>query len=85
MFKCRYKSKFKLSWLGATKAPTLGNSRDIDVGWFLLEIITFISVVTSIVCGGIYGEKEILGTLDINSKLGFLISGAVNSLWSFWG
>ena len=29
--------------------------------------------------------KEILGTLDINSTLGFLISGVVNSLWPFLG
>ena len=54
------KSKFKLSWLGATEVPTLDNSRDIDVGWFLLEIITFISVVTSIIWQGIYVEKEFL-------------------------
>ena len=32
VFKCRHKSKFKLSWLGATKAPTLDNSWDIDAG-----------------------------------------------------
>ena len=35
--------------------------------------------------GGIYVEKEILGTLDIYSKLGFLISRVVNSLWPFLG
>ena len=34
--------------------------------------------------GEIYGEEEILGNLDINSKLGFLISGVVNSSWPFW-
>ena len=49
VFKCRHKSKFKLSWLGATEAPTLDNSRDIDAEWFLLEMITFISVVNSII------------------------------------
>ena len=46
MFKCRPKSNFKLSWLRAIEAPTLDNSKDIDVGWFLLEIIT---LVTSII------------------------------------
>ena len=35
--------------MGATDVPTLDNSRDINAGWFLLEIITFISVVTSII------------------------------------
>ena len=30
VFKCRHKGKFKLSWLGATETPTLGNSKDID-------------------------------------------------------
>ena len=52
VFKCRYKSKFELSWLGATKAPTQDKSKDIDFGWFLLEIITFISVITSIIWQG---------------------------------
>ena len=33
----------------------------------------------------VYIDEEILGKLDINSKLGFLISGVVNSLWPFWG
>ena len=33
----------------------------------------------------IYVEKEILGNFDINSKLGFLISGVVNSLDHFLG
>ena len=51
VFKCRHKSKLKLSWLGATEAPTQDNSRDIDSGWFLLEI-TFISVVNSIIWWG---------------------------------
>ena len=36
---------------GATEAPTLDNSRDIDAGWFLLEM-TFISVVNSIIWQG---------------------------------
>ena len=84
MFKCRHKSKFRLSWLRATKASTLDNSKDIDVGWFFIGIITFISVVTNIIWWGIYVKKEILETLDINSKLEFLISGVVNSLWLFW-
>ena len=35
--------------------------------------------------GRIYVEKGILGTLDLNSKLGFLISGVANSLWPFLG
>ena len=48
VFKRRHKSKFKLFWLEATEAPTQDNSRNIDTGWFLLEIIRFISVVTSI-------------------------------------
>ena len=41
VFKCRHKNEFKLSWLGATEAPTLENSWDIDAGLFLLEILTF--------------------------------------------
>ena len=68
MFKCRHKSKFKFSWLEATKAPTLDENKDTNFGWFLLEIITFIS-----------------DNLDINSKLGFLISGVVNFLWPLLG
>ena len=52
VFKCGHKSKFRLSWLGITKASALDNSRDIDAGWFLLEIITFISVVNSIIWRG---------------------------------
>ena len=52
VFKCRHKSKFRLSWLGATKAPTLDKSRNIDVGWVLLELITFISVVDSTIWRG---------------------------------
>ena len=75
VFKCRHKSKFKL---GVTKAPTLDKDKDIDFEWFLLEIITFISVVTSnIWLAGGYIVKEILGTLDINSQLGFF-----NFWWS---
>ena len=57
VFKCRHKSKFKLSWLGTTEAPCLDNSRDIDAEWFFLEIKTFISVVNNVIwrgdlCGG---------------------------------
>ena len=85
MFNCRHKSKFRLSWMGATEVPTPDKSNDIDFLRFLLEIITFISVITRIIWGGIYIEMEILGTLDINSKLGFLNSGAVNSLSPFLG
>ena len=48
VFQCRHKGKFKLSWCGTTKAPTLDKNRDIDFGWFLLEIITFISVINNI-------------------------------------
>ena len=48
MFKYRHKSKFRLFWLGATEAPTLDKNKDIDFEWFLLEIIRFISVITSI-------------------------------------
>ena len=33
VFKCRHKSKFKLSWLGATEAPTLDKNKDIDFYW----------------------------------------------------
>ena len=33
---CRHKSKFKLSWLGATETPTLDKNKDIDFGWFLI-------------------------------------------------
>ena len=51
MFKCRHKSKSKLSWLGDTKAPTQDKNKDIDFGWFLLEII-FISVITNIIWWG---------------------------------
>ena len=35
VFKFRHKSKFKLSWMRATVAPTLDNSWDIDAGWSL--------------------------------------------------
>ena len=35
--------------------------------------------------GKIYIEEEILGNLDINSKLGFLISGVVNFPLPFLG
>ena len=38
VFKCKHKSQFKLSWLEATEAPTLDKNKDIDFGWFLLEI-----------------------------------------------
>ena len=51
VFKCRHKGKFELSWLGATKALTLGNSRNISAGWFLL-ILTFNSVDDSIIWRG---------------------------------
>ena len=32
-----------------------------------------------------YVDEEILGNLDINSELVFLIPGVVNSSWLFWG
>ena len=67
VFKCKHKSKFKLSWLGDTDALTLDKNKDIDFRWFLLKIITIISVITSIMWRGVYVGKEILGTLDINS------------------
>ena len=51
VFKCKHKSKFKLSWLGATEAPTLDKNKDIDFRWFLLEI-TYIIVITSIIWRG---------------------------------
>ena len=71
MFKCRQKSKSKLSWLVGTEAFTLDKNMDIDFGWILLEIITYISGVTSIIRRGIYVGTEFLGTSDINSQLGF--------------
>ena len=37
---------------GGTEAPTQNNSRDIDAGWFLLELLTFISVVDCIIWRG---------------------------------
>ena len=40
-FKCRHKSRFKSSCLGATKASTQDKNKDIDFEWYLLEIITF--------------------------------------------
>ena len=52
VFKCRHKGKFRLSLLGAIKAPSLDKHKNIDFGWFLLEIIIFISVVTSIISQG---------------------------------
>ena len=51
-FKCRHKSKFKLSWLGATETSTRDKNKDIDFGWFLWEIKTFISVIASIISRG---------------------------------
>ena len=50
------------------KAPILDKNKDIDFGWFLLEIITFISIITSIIWRGIFIEKESLGILYINSQ-----------------
>ena len=74
VFKYRQKGKFELSCLGATEAHTLDKNRDIDFGCSLLEIITFIPVITRIIwCGG-YVEKEILGTLEINSQLVFFFN-----------
>ena len=32
VFKCWLKGKLKLSWLGATEAPTLDKNKDIDFG-----------------------------------------------------
>ena len=52
VFKCRHTGKFRLSWLGATEAPTQSNSRETDARWFLLELITFNSVVDSIIWRG---------------------------------
>ena len=49
VFKCRHKSKFKLSWLGVIEGPTLDKNKDIDLGWFLREIITCISEITSMI------------------------------------
>ena len=34
VFKCRHKNKFKLSWFGATDAPTIEMHKDIGFGWF---------------------------------------------------
>ena len=68
MFKCRHKSRFKLSWLGATKVPTLDKNKDIDFGRFSLETITFISVITSIIWQGIYRGEESLGTFNTYSQ-----------------
>ena len=76
--KCRYKGK----WLGATEAPTLGNSRDIDEG-ILIGINNILFSSWYYYDGEIYVEEEILGNLDINSKFGVLISGVVNSPWPF--
>ena len=49
VYKCRHKSKFKLPWLGATETLTQDKNKDIDFEWFLLEIITFISTITSFI------------------------------------
>ena len=38
MFKCKHKSKFKLFWVGAFKAPTLDRNKEIDFGWFSLKM-----------------------------------------------
>ena len=51
VFKRWHKGKFRLSWLGATDAPTLDDSRNIGTGWFLLDSITFNSVVNFIWTG----------------------------------
>ena len=51
--------KFHLSWLEVTDAPTLDKNRDIDFVWFLLKIITFISVITGIIGqGGLCREGD---------------------------
>ena len=49
VFECRHENKFKSSSLGSTVAPTLNKNKDIDSGWFLLEIITFNLVITIII------------------------------------
>ena len=35
VFKCKRKSKFKLSWVVTTEAPTQDKKKDIDFGWSL--------------------------------------------------
>ena len=81
---CRHISKFKLSWLGATEAPTQDNYRDVDAGWFLLEIITFISVVISIIWQGDLCWED-FWKVRYWFKLRMLISGVVDYHWPFWG
>ena len=48
LFKCRHRGKFELFGLGTTEAPNLDNRKDIDVEWFLLELIAFITVINII-------------------------------------
>ena len=71
VFKCRHKSKFRSSWLGATEAPTLDNNKDTDAGWFLLEIITSISVDNSIIWRWDLCREGYSWNFEINSQLGF--------------
>ena len=80
VFKCRHKSNFTLPRLEATEVPTLSNSRDIDAGWFLLELITFNSVGDSV----IWREDLYKGGDSWKSRyyfkvVFFLIPGVVNS------
>ena len=63
-----------------TVDPTLDKNKDTDFEWFLLEIMTFISVINGIIWRVVYVEKEILGNLDI-----ILLSGVVNSIGAIWG
>ena len=82
VFKCGHKSKFRLSWLGSTKASTLDNSRDIDAGWFLLEIITFISVVDSIIWwGGLCrGEDSLKFRYKFKNRAVIWLDGEYNNI-----
>ena len=51
----------------ATDAPPLDKNKDVDFGWSLLEIITFISVISSVEWQEIHIVNEIVGNLDIKS------------------
>ena len=55
---------------GGTEARAIDKNKNFV--WFLLEIIAFVSVITSIIGRCIYVGKEIFRTLEINSQLGFL-------------
>ena len=83
VLKCRHECKFKLSRLGATKAPTLDG--DIEAGWFLLELIAFFSVIHNIIWRGDLYRGGDSWKLLYYFKMSVFNFRVVNFPWQFWG